>query len=174
LESFYYQIVKENSLGKKKHLSSYLSMEASLKKYLIKKLQRSKRMALITWTAEQYGTKVDICDDQHKTLFGLLNDLDDLAAGTDRNAIGAKLDALISFVVEHFATEERLMQEKGYSAYPAHKAEHDKLVTTCADLQAKFHAGQAEITKDTTAFVKSWLDSHIPANDMPYAPALNS
>jgi len=131
-------------------------------------------MALITWTAEQYGTKVDICDDQHKTLFGLLNDLHELAGGGDRKAIGSKLDALINFVVEHFKTEEKMMQEKGYSGYAAHKAEHDKLVGTCADLQTKFHAGQAEVTQETTAFVKSWLDSHIPSVDMPYAPTLNS
>ena len=81
-------------------------------------------MALITWTAEQYGTKVDICDSQHKTLFGLLNDLHELANGNDRKAIGSKLDALISFVVEHFKTEEKLMQEKGYSLIirPCHPA----------------------------------------------------
>lgn len=131
-------------------------------------------MALITWTAEKYGTKVEIADSQHKTLFGLLNDLDDVAGGTDRKVIGAKLDALIAFVVEHFNTEEKLMQEKGYSDYAAHKAEHEKLIATCADLQSKFHAGHADVTKDTTAFVKSWLDSHIPNIDMPYAPALNS
>jgi hemerythrin len=131
-------------------------------------------MALITWTAEQYGTKVDICDTQHKTLFALLNDLHELANGSDRKAIGSKLDALISFVVEHFKTEEKLMQDKGYSGYAAHKVEHDKLIATCADLQAKFHAGQAEITQDTTKFVKSWLDGHIPTIDMPYEPALNS
>lgn len=131
-------------------------------------------MALITWTAEQYGTSVDICDDQHKTLFALLNDLHESAGGNDRNAIGSKLDALINFVVEHFKTEEKLMQEKGYSGYAAHKAEHDKLVATCADLQIKFHAGQADVTQETTAFVKSWLDSHIPGVDKPYAPALNS
>lgn len=131
-------------------------------------------MALITWTAEKYGTKVAICDDQHKTLFDLLNALDDAAAAGDRGAIGSKLDALISFVVDHFATEEKLMQQKNYSGYAAHKAEHDKLVATCADLQKKFHAGQADVTQETTAFVKSWLDSHIPQIDMPYEPALNS
>jgi hemerythrin len=131
-------------------------------------------MALITWTAAQYGTKVDICDDEHKVLFGLLNDLHEAAGGNDRKSIGSKLDALISYVVEHFATEEKLMQQKGYNGYAAHKAEHDKLMATCADLQAKFHAGQADVSQDTTAFVKGWLDSHIPSFDMPYEPVLNS
>jgi hemerythrin len=132
-------------------------------------------MALITWTKEQYGTNVNVCDDEHKTLFDKLNKLYDLAtSGAARAAVGAQLDDLISYVAEHFATEERLMQSKNYSGYAAHKAEHDKLVATCVDLQAKFHKGEAEVTAETGAFVKGWLDSHIPKFDMPYEPSLNS
>ncbi len=132
-------------------------------------------MALITWTKEQYGTDVAVCDDEHKILFGKLNKLYDLATGgADRSAVGNQLDDLISYVAEHFATEERLMQEKKYSGYAAHKAEHDKLVGTCVDLQQKFHKGEAEVTAETGAFVKGWLDSHIPKFDMPYEPTLNS
>lgn len=132
-------------------------------------------MSLITWTKEQYGTNVVVCDEEHKTLFGKLNKLYDLATGgAPRSDIGAQLDDLISYVAEHFATEERLMQSKNYSGYDAHKAEHDKLVSTCVDLQQKFHKGEAEVTAETGAFVKGWLDSHIPKFDMAYEPSLNS
>ena len=34
-------------------------------------------MSLINWTTEEFGTNVTIADDQHKVLFGLLNDLHD-------------------------------------------------------------------------------------------------
>lgn len=132
-------------------------------------------MALITWTKEQYGTNVSVCDDEHKVLFDKLNKLYDLAAGgADRSAVGAQLDDLIGYVVGHFATEERLMQEKNYDGYARHKVEHDNLVSTCADLQAKFHKGEADVTAETGAFVKGWLDSHIPTFDMAYESALNS
>jgi hemerythrin len=131
-------------------------------------------MALITWTEAAYGTNVPVCDNEHKTLFDLLNSLHELAAGDDRGAVGNKLDELINFVVKHFATEERLMQQKGYAGFAAHKAEHDNLVGTCAGLQKQFHAGEAEITQETTAFVKAWLDKHIPGFDKPYGPALTS
>lgn len=131
-------------------------------------------MALITWTEAAYGTTVPVCDNEHKTLFDMLNALHELAAGDDRGAVGRKLDELINFVVKHFTTEERLMQQKGYAGYAAHKAQHDNLVETCAGLQKQFHAGEAEITQETTAFVKSWLDSHIPGFDKPYGPALAS
>lgn len=131
-------------------------------------------MALITWTKEQYGTNVSVCDDEHKILFGKLNKLYDLATeGVSRDVVGAQLDDLIGYVAEHFATEERLMQEKNYGGFAAHKAEHDKLVSVCVDLQSKYRKGEAEVTAETGAFVKSWLDSHIPAFDMPYEPALN-
>lgn len=130
-------------------------------------------MALITWTAAQYGTTVPTCDDQHQTLFGMLNALHETAGTGDRAAIGKQLDGLIDYVVMHFQTEERLMTEKGYANLAAHKAEHDKLIATCADLQKKFHAGEAEVTQDTTRFVKSWLDTHIPENDKAYGPCLN-
>jgi hemerythrin len=131
-------------------------------------------MALITWTAEDYGTNVVIADNEHKTLFDMLNALHELAAGGDRAAIGKQLDELINFVVKHFGTEERLMQQKGYPGYAAHKAEHEKLVGTCAGLQKQFHAGEAEVTQDTTAFVKGWLDQHIPNFDKPYGPCLSA
>lgn len=132
-------------------------------------------MALITWTAAQYGTNVGFADEEHKTLFDKLNSVYDLATGgADRAAVGAKLDDLIAYVVEHFAHEEREMQAKGYANYEAHKAQHDALVGICAGLQTKFHAGEAEVTEQVGQMVKGWLDTHIPNFDMAYADALNS
>lgn len=129
-------------------------------------------MPIITWTQAQYGTTVAKHDEEHKKLFAMLNDLHD-SVGQDRASIGRKLDALIAYVVEHFKSEENNMQSHNYPDFVAHKAEHDKLVATCADLQKKFHAGQAEINADTTAFVKGWLDTHIPNVDLRYGPCLN-
>ncbi len=130
-------------------------------------------MALITWTVEQYGTDVGFADEEHQVLFGKLNRLYDLAtSGADRSAIGDQLDDLISYVVDHFAHEEREMQAKGFSGLEAHKAEHDALVATCADLQKKFHAGEAEVTDEVGQMVKGWLDSHIPTFDRAYTDAL--
>ena len=132
-------------------------------------------MALITWTAEQFGTNVGFADEEHQVLFGKLNKLYDLATGgAERSAVGAQLDDLIAYVVDHFAHEEREMQAKGFAGFDAHKAEHDALVGTCADLQKKFHAGEADVTEEVGQMVKSWLDNHIPTFDKGYSGALNS
>jgi hemerythrin len=130
-------------------------------------------MALITWTKEAFGTAVGVADEQHQTLFDMLNGLHEAVGAGNRTAVGQQLDDLINFVVMHFKTEEDLMQEHGYPDFPAHKAEHEKLVATCADVQKKFHAGELDITADTTAFVKDWLVSHIPNVDKYYGPFLN-
>ena len=130
-------------------------------------------MALITWTAAQYGTNVGFADAEHQVLFGKLNKLYDLATGgAERSAVGTQLDDLIAYVVGHFAHEESEMSAAGYSGLAAHKAEHDALVNTCADLQKKFHAGQAEVTDDVGQMVKSWLDHHIPTFDKNYSAVL--
>jgi hemerythrin len=131
-------------------------------------------MTLITWTKEQFGTNVTVADDQHKVLFGMLNDLDAAVGAGDRSVIGAKLDILLKFVVDHFAEEERLMQSTAYPDFNAHKSEHTKLLGTCGDVAAKFKRGELQITHDTTAFVKDWLVNHIPNVDMKYGPHLNS
>lgn len=130
-------------------------------------------MALITWTAEQYGTNVGFADEEHRVLFDKLNKLYDLATGgAERSAIGAQLDDLIAYVVEHFAHEEREMSAKGYTDFDAHKAEHTALIGICADLQKKFHAGEADVTEEVGQLVKSWLDSHIPKFDFAYSSVI--
>ncbi len=130
-------------------------------------------MALITWTAEEFGTNISVADEQHQNIFSLLNQLDDAVKAGDRAATGSILDELINVVVDHFKTEEDLMQQHGYPNFAAHKDAHDKLVATCADLQKKFHAGEAEVTPETTQFVKDWLVNHIPKIDKDYGPFLN-
>jgi hemerythrin len=131
-------------------------------------------MSLINWTADQYGTNVGFADEEHKILFGKLNKLYDLATGgAERSAIGGQLDDLIAYVVDHFAHEEKEMAAAQFSGIEAHKAEHQALIATCADLQKKFHAGEADVTEDVGQMVKGWLDSHIPTFDRGYSSVLS-
>jgi len=130
-------------------------------------------MSLITWTPEQFATHVNKHDEEHKEIFRRVNTLGDAVGSGDRGAVGKALDALIACVAEHFASEEANFTKYGYPAAAGHKAEHDKLVATCLDLQKKFHAGQAEVTGETAKFVVGWLTNHIPNIDKLYGPFLN-
>lgn len=131
-------------------------------------------MSLMKWTQEDYGTNVDICDQQHQELFNRVNALNDAVSGGNRSDVGDRLDNLIDFIVEHFQTEEGLMEQRGYAGLDEHRKEHDNLVSTCTDLQGRFHANEAEIEAGTMSFIKHWLDHHIPFIDRSYGPALSN
>ena len=130
-------------------------------------------MSLITWTKEQFATNVSAHDAEHQEIFRLVNVLGDSVGSGDRGAVGKALDSLIAYVAGHFASEEANFSKYAFPDATAHKAEHDKLVETCLDLQKKFHAGEAEITGETAAFVVGWLTDHIPNIDKKYGPFLN-
>ena len=65
------------------------------------------------------------------------------------------------------------MQAKNFGGFERHKAEHEAMIGICADLQKKFHAGEAEVTEAVGQLVKGWLDSHIPTFDRSYSEVLN-
>lgn len=130
-------------------------------------------MSLMTWTKEQFATNVSQHDQEHQTIFNMVNTLHESAGGSDRGTTGKHLDALIAYVAEHFGAEESNMIKCSYADYQQHKLEHEKLVQTCVDLQKQFHAGKAEITRETTVFLADWLVNHIPNIDRRYSPAMN-
>jgi hemerythrin len=131
-------------------------------------------MTLMKWTQEDYGTNVDVCDKQHQELFSRVNALNDAVSVGSRPEIGDRFDHLVDYIVEHFQTEERLMEQRGYSGLEEHRLEHDNLVNTCIDLQGRFYANEVEIEDGTMSFIKNWLDHHIPIIDRSYGPALSN
>jgi hemerythrin len=124
------------------------------------------------WTEEGYGTTVATFDAQHQELFHRVNALHGAVSEGERSKVGASLDHLIEYVVEHFSDEEREMEEKGYKDLDNHRKIHAELVDTCTDLQGKFHANEADVDAGTMAFIKEWLDNHIPIVDRQYGPVL--
>jgi hemerythrin len=64
------------------------------------------------------------------------------------------------------------MEAKSFPGLVAHRDEHADLVSTCVDIQKKFHANEAEVGPDTIAFLSEWLNHHIPVTDRSYAQAL--
>ncbi len=130
-------------------------------------------MAIITWTEAEYGTHVHATDEEHRTIFSMLNQLHDKVVAGDHAGANALLDAFIPFVAKHFKTEEDLMTAHGYPNFAAHKAAHDKLVDVALGLQKQVKAGQTQLSAETTHFVRDWLTDHIPAVDKPYGPFLN-
>jgi hemerythrin-like metal-binding protein len=136
--------------------------------------ERLVTMSLITWS-DKYSVGVEEIDTQHKKLIQLINGLHDhMIAGDAKDIMGKVLDRIIEYTGFHFGTEERLMSEFAYPQSPAHLHEHKKLVDTAVDLQNKFRSGKAQITMETSIFLRDWLQNHILETDKLFGAYLNS
>jgi len=129
----------------------------------------------MTWT-EEMSVKVEVLDEDHKTLIAMLNDLNDgIEANRARSTLESVIEKLLKYTKFHFAHEERLFDQTGYAGGPAHKAEHALLARRVMNLQARFESGQSrELGMETMAFLKCWLTEHIMGSDQQYGPHLNA
>jgi len=116
---------------------------------------------------ERYETGNVGVDDQHRRLFGLLNDLHDaLMAGEAKERMGATLGSLASYTVEHFRAEERLMAEIAYPGLPEHRRRHEELASQVGQLVADHASGRLTLPLTLARFLVDWLRHHIEEEDM--------
>jgi hemerythrin len=114
------------------------------------------------------ATGVAKVDAQHKELFrqvGLLGEA--MLRGQGRQEIGKILDFLGKYVVEHFAEEERCMEEYCCPAAAANKQAHAQLLATFGTLKAQFDREGATPTLvlDIQRKLNDWLVQHIERID---------
>jgi hemerythrin-like metal-binding protein len=113
-------------------------------------------------------TGVEEIDDQHRALFDRVRAL--LTASRERRS-GEEVLRLFEFldryVVEHFATEERVMIESEYPHVEGHRQEHQQLVKELAALAQELRAegpGALFAIRFGTR-VTEWLREHIYRTD---------
>lgn len=130
-------------------------------------------MALIMWD-EKLKTNVKECDEQHKKLIALVNELHDgMKAGKGKDVIGKVLNELLNYTNYHFKTEEAYMQKYNFPEFLKHKREHEDLTRQAKELKERFDRGEVAITVNVMNFLKEWLQSHILSTDKKYGPFLN-
>ncbi len=126
----------------------------------------------LEWDAS-FATGIGTFDDEHKTLFRMVNDLHDaMQQKRSKEAIGQILDGLADYTVNHFAGEERAFSRTGYPEEAQHRELHRKLVDQVVELQGRFRDGQALLTQDVITFLQNWLVNHIKGVDKKYGPHL--
>ncbi len=82
-------------------------------------------MPFMEWS-EKLVTGVKECDEQHKKLVSLVNELyDAMKQGKGKEVIDKALDELVKYASYHFTTEETLMSKYGFPELSAHKREHE-------------------------------------------------
>jgi len=130
-------------------------------------------MALLQWKPE-YAIGIEEVDFEHRALIDLINELD---AGLQTNAseLGAALASLGEIqarIAAHFALEEKVMRELGYSELAGHKAEHERLLDEIADI-ADDCAQASVVDRDRlAASLDHWFTDHFKTFDARFHQSL--
>jgi hemerythrin len=129
----------------------------------------------MTWN-QKLSVGVQVMDDDHKRLVGMLNQLfDAMQAGQGKEVLGCILDDLVDYTKRHFAREEAFFAKTGYPDAEAHHKEHADLTAQVLEVQQKYNSGNdCMLSLELMRFLKNWLTNHIQGADQKYGPYLNS
>jgi len=131
-------------------------------------------MALINWS-DDFSVKIKEFDDEHKKLVEMINELyDNMKVGKGKEILEEILNRLVKYTVQHFAHEEKLMNQYNYPEAKLHKAAHDNLVKQVNELKHSLDSGKTVLTINVLEFLKEWLNAHIMGTDKKYTNFLNA
>lgn len=112
-------------------------------------------------------------DDQHKHLLKQVNTLLEALTGekNDPAVIERTLGFLDRYIEEHFADEERYMEEHRYPHLEQHRALHVEFVERYEEMKRRLHASTSVdgILIDLEVHLGRWWIDHIGGADKDYA-----
>jgi hemerythrin len=123
-------------------------------------------MTAIEWTPALALGHPEI-DAQHQELFRRAERLLQAMTSGDAASVEALFDFLGSYVVDHFAAEERLMAETHFPGYNVHKAAHERFVRDYQSLR-KLHqdsGANAAVAIKARTWLSEWLRNHVSQTD---------
>lgn len=121
-------------------------------------------MTIVKWgPALEIGiTEIDY---QHRNLVSMLNALHNaIESGEPRHHLGEILEELELYVINHFATEERVMERLHFEFTEQHKLEHRDLAQAVQIHREAFNRGE-DSARELLQFLINWLMTHIAGAD---------
>lgn len=116
--------------------------------------------------SDKYCTGVEIIDKQHRRLFDILSDLNELNRDdfiSDKyDAIADVVEELKDYTVKHFQDEERYMQSIQYEGLTAQQNVHQSFIDKMDMINLdEMDDNQQDYLDDLIDFLASWLINHI-------------
>lgn len=123
-----------------------------------------------------YETGHALVDNDHKEIFGLVEEVLTSSFLTRKEKVQTSLQFLAKYVVRHFANEENLMAECDYPESDAHKAEHKAFTDVATALLERFgddgyilgentDENSLHLSMEINKTVVGWLSKHIMGSD---------
>ena len=123
-------------------------------------------MVLIQWRPE-FDTGIIEVDHEHRELVGLINALHTaVGSNADKDTVSTFLGEVFAKIAAHFALEETVMRKHEYDEYPAHKADHEKLLDDLRDIMDDYDAGRFTNYEEALgSAVRDWFVDHFKTKD---------
>lgn len=124
-------------------------------------------MALIEWRKD-FETGFAGIDFEHQTLVESINDLHARIDQRGGNISGAirHLSEIHALIEAHFALEERIMREEGFSRFKEHKADHSILLDEILDILDALSIGKdVDLDQSLGQKVRDWFTTHFSTFD---------
>jgi len=123
---------------------------------------------ILSWSARLAVGHADI-DEQHRELIRHFNELlEACRRGEGKRKVVELVGFLETYVVGHFAAEERLMAASDYPERAEHCARHAELTGRLADLRAALDNSGAsfDLVIDANQVLFNWIVEHIRKADV--------
>lgn len=123
-------------------------------------------MSLINWD-DTMKVGVPSVDHEHEVLVGVINTLGDMIQGDEPlDVVKALLAEIHAQIEAHFALEEKIMLNKGYQGYHAHKEDHDRLLDEIRDIMEEVQVStRADVYGKLGEQMNTWFSEHFRTLD---------
>lgn len=128
----------------------------------------------IAWK-DEYKVGYEVIDTQHQHLFKIADKLYNLVKEDyDDVDVEGLIVECAEYVIFHFNTEEKLMQEINYIAMIEHKTRHQMFNSYISTLIGELTNGNKIDLSSLYSYVADWLVNHIISEDKRLAAEINS
>ena len=117
-------------------------------------------MPVMEWN-ENLVIDQGIMDDTHREFIELLNRV----ADAPEESMLAALDEFIRHSEEHFAQEQRWMEQMTYPPLTCHVKEHDGVLETAYEVRRRVAAGETRFGQVLARAVAEWFANHASSMD---------
>lgn len=115
---------------------------------------------------DEYAVGVAEVDREHKLLVHSINEL--YVAMQDNKSserIPDLFNMLADYTLNHFATEQVMMEEINYPHLEEHLKEHRVMSSKLTDMKSRYENGTLGVSVELLLFLRDWLNNHILETD---------
>lgn len=116
-----------------------------------------------------------LIDDEHKTLISRINDVSEaISRGMGETEVSKTIEFLRDYSIQHFAYEEKIMNEKKYPQAAEHLKMHEEFISSINDIERDYREEGAtkELVNTINHLLINWLKNHIRETDTKLAEFL--